>query len=174
MRMNDRMRILMGAELPSVRSDDAPPAYRAIAEEGWTVTANGACLLSVLADGYSGTSTEFGDIVHFEASVNGRAMMEYDLPAVGSERQNRLLRRSIAYACLALQAVPEGNEHPVFGYVSLSEGGLMGDTLTSNVTFCTRRPDVPPYVGRIQDYAYEALLELSGGDAEKCLSGHTV
>ncbi|MGW7789560.1 hypothetical protein [Streptomyces tricolor] len=171
--MNDRMRALVGAELPTIRPDDVPPAYLGIVEEGWIVAANGSHLLSALENGYSGSVGEFPDIVHFEASVNGRAMMDYDLPAAGPDRQSRLLRRSLAYACLALQRVPEGSEHPVLGYISFSEGGLADDTLTSHVTFCTRRPGVLPYVDRIQDYAEEALMEISKDDAVKFLGGYT-
>ncbi|GAA5705695.1 hypothetical protein Save01_06548 [Streptomyces avermitilis] len=172
MRMNEIMLSLAGAELPSVLPDDVPAAYRAIAEEGWTVDGNGAYLLSALQAGYHGsTAGEFEDIVHFEATVNGRGMMDYDLPASGPERQNRLLRRSIAYACLALQAAPAESEHPLLGYVSLSEGGLSDDTLTANVTFCTRRSGIPPYVSDIQDYSEESLLELSRDDAVNALKG---
>ncbi|WP_445684324.1 hypothetical protein [Streptomyces reticuli] len=173
MRVNDRMHRVVGAGLPSVRPDDVPPAYRAIVEEGWTVTATGARLLSALESGYNGSVDEFTDVVHVEASVNGRAMMDHDLPAAGPERLNRLLRRSLAYACLALRRVPEESEHPVLGYVSLSEGGLADDTLTSHVTFCTRRPGILPYAGQIQDHSDEALLELSRDDAAKFLGGHT-
>ncbi|MFI1361904.1 hypothetical protein [Streptomyces griseochromogenes] len=169
--MNARMLALAGAGLPSVRPDDVPPAYRALAEEGWTVDADGACLLSALRAGWSGSAAgEFGDVVHFEATVNGRAMMDHDLPADGPERRHRLLRRSVAYACLALRAAPAEGGHAVLGYVSLSEGGLSDDTPTSHVTFCTRRPDVLPYVDRIEDYSGEALLELSRDDAVELLA----
>ncbi|MFF4487175.1 hypothetical protein ACFY0F_11880 [Streptomyces sp. NPDC001544] len=172
--MNDRMLTLVGPDLPSVGPDDVPAAYRAIAAQGWTVDANDACLLSALEGGYRGSTVEeFQDIVHFEATVNGRAMMDYDLPAAGPERQDQLLRRSIAYACMVLQAVPAESEHAVLGYVSLSEGGLSDDTLTSHVTFCTRRPGVLPYVDQIQGYSEEALLELSRDDAVKVLAART-
>lgn len=131
--------------------------------------ANDAYLLSVLPRGYHGPAVEeFKDIVHFEATVNGRAM-DYDLPAAGPERQDQLLRRSVAYACTVLQAVPAESEHAVLGYVSLSEGGLSYDTLTSHVAFCTRRPEVMPYVDQIQGYSEEALLELSRDDLDALL-----
>jgi hypothetical protein len=168
--MNDRMLGLLGSELPSVHPDDVPAAYRAIAEEGWTLGGNGAYLLSALRAGYHGsTDADIEDIVHFEAAVNGRSMMDYDLPASGPERQDRLLRRSIAYACLALQAVPRECAHEILGYVSLSEGGLSDDRLTASITFCTRRPGVPPYVDDIQDYLEESLLELCRGDAVQAM-----
>ncbi|MGW2639441.1 hypothetical protein [Streptomyces sp. NPDC001348] len=173
MRMNHRMLALVGLDLPSVRPDDVPSAYRAIAAEGWTVDANDAYLLSVLLGGYHGPAVkEFQDIVHFEATVNGRAMMDYHLPA-GPERQDQLLRRSIAYACMVLQCVPAESEHAVLGYVSLSEGGLSDGILTSHVTFCTRRPGVLPYVDQIQGYSEEALLELSRDDAVEVLAART-
>ncbi|KOV90251.1 hypothetical protein [Streptomyces sp. NRRL B-3648] len=164
------MTALMGTELPHVQQNEVPLAYRAIAEGGWTVAANGAYLLTALQDGYSGSASGFEDIVHLEASVNGRAMMDYDLPSADPERGIRLLRRCIAYACLALTHVPGDSDYPVLAYVSLSEGGLEDDTLTSSVTFCTRRPVIPPYVDRIEDYTEEALLEISVDDIDRFLT----
>ncbi|MFJ9818299.1 hypothetical protein ACIRU3_24130 [Streptomyces sp. NPDC101151] len=170
MRMNGRMFGLAGADLPSVRPDDVPDAYRAITEGGWTVDGNGAYLLSALEVGYHGsTSEKFEDIIHFEATVNGRAMMDYDLPVSAPERQNRLLRRSIAYACLALRASPVESAYEILGYVSLSGGAMSDDALTASVTFCTRRPGIPPYIGNIWDYSEESLLELSKDDAVRML-----
>jgi hypothetical protein len=168
--MNDRMIGLAGTELPAFRSDDVPTAYRAIVEEGWTADGNGAYLLSALQAGYRGSAADdFEDIVHFEATVNGRGVMDYDLPPSGPQRQNILLRRSVSYACLALQAAPAESSHPIMGYISLSEGGLADDILTAHVTFCTRRPDALQYVDNIQDYSEEALIELSRDDALKAL-----
>ncbi|WP_367323548.1 hypothetical protein [Streptomyces sp. HUAS ZL42] len=131
---------------------------------------SGAHLLSALQSGYNGAALEdFADIVHFEATVNGRGMMDYDLPASGPERRDQLLRRSLAYACMALKATPEESAHPIQGYVSFSEGGLSDDSLTANITFCTSRPHVPPYVGDIRSYREEALLELTRDDAKKLM-----
>ncbi|MEU6594296.1 hypothetical protein ABZ923_34690 [Streptomyces sp. NPDC046881] len=165
------MTALMGTELPHVQRDEVPPAYRAIAEGGWTVAANGAYLLTALQDGYSGSASHFEDIVHLEASVNGRVMMDYDLPSADPERRSRLLRRCIAYACLALTYAPSDSDYPLLAYVSMSEGGLEDDTVTSSVTFCTRRPANPPYVDRIEDYTEEALLEVSVDDIDSFLTG---
>ncbi|MFI0807692.1 hypothetical protein [Streptomyces echinatus] len=163
------MTALMGNEFLHVQQNEVPPAYRAIAEGGWTVAENGAYLLTALQGGYSGSTSDFEDVVHLEASVNGRAMMDYDLPAAIPERRSRLLRRCIAYACLALSCVPSDSDYPVLAYVSLSEGGLVDDTLTSSVTFCTRRPAILPYVDRIEGYTEEALLEVSADEIDRFL-----
>jgi hypothetical protein len=169
--MNDKMFALVGTELPQVHLDDVPAAYRAIAEEGWIVGRHGAYLLAALGEGYHGFSAaQFDDIVHLEASVNGRGMMDYDLPDSGPERLYPLLRRSIAYACLVLKLAPADDEHKILGYVSLSEGGMSDDVLTAHVTFCTRRSGVPPYINNVQDYAEESLLELCRDDAVRMLN----
>ncbi|MGW7378543.1 hypothetical protein [Streptomyces sp. NPDC054794] len=96
-------------------------------------------------------------------------MTDGDLPRDGRERGVRLLRRSLSYACAALRAVPESFVWPVFGYVSLSRGGLEDDFLTANVTFCTKREGVLPYVDDIESFAHEALLEISQEDAMKLM-----
>jgi hypothetical protein len=159
-------------ESPIPRVDDVPTVYRAIAEQGWFVDESGACLLSALKAGHTGKRADaFEDVVHFEATVNGRGMMDFDLPASGPDRQRLLLRRSLAYACLALHIAPIDSPHPILGYVSLSEGGLSGNTLTANVTFCTSRPDLPPYVDDIDACSEEALLELSRADIVCLLKG---
>ncbi|MFF1764060.1 hypothetical protein [Streptomyces sp. NPDC058249] len=163
---------LIGTEPPFVREDDIPAAFRAIVAEGWIVDECGAQLLKSLRSGYSGaTCDEAGDVVHFEATVNGRGMMDYDLPQSGPDRQNQLMRRSLAYACAALQAAPANHEWPVLGYVSLSEGGLDDDLQTAHVTFCSSRPSVPRYVEDLDAYTQEALLEVSREDAAALLSG---
>lgn len=130
-----------------------------------------AQLLTALHSGYSGGGRqEFEDVIHYEATVNGRGMMDYDLPRSGPERRDTLLRRSLGYACTALQAVPEGQKWPILGYVSLSEGGLEDNILTAHVTFCSQRPELSPHVGDVDSYTHEALLELSQEDAAVMLT----
>ncbi|MFE7167090.1 hypothetical protein [Streptomyces sp. NPDC057616] len=108
MRMNAGMLDLLGGVTPSAREQDVPEPFRAVVREGWILD-GGAQLLTVLHSGYSGGgSQDFEDVVHYEATVNGRGMTDYDLPRSGTERLETLLRRSVGYACTALQAVPEG------------------------------------------------------------------
>ncbi|MFJ8195412.1 hypothetical protein [Streptomyces sp. NPDC096152] len=97
-------------------------------------------------------------------------MIDYDLPKSGAERTEVLLRRSLGYACMALVAAPGNQQWPVLAYISLSEGGLEDDFLTSNVTFCSDRPDLPRYVDDVESYTQEALLELSAADATMMLT----
>ncbi|MFJ4202505.1 hypothetical protein ACIP2Y_23165 [Streptomyces sviceus] len=156
---------LLASVEPCVREDYVPDQFRAVVQGGWTV-ADGAQLLAALYSNYSGAAlSEFGDVVHYEATVNGRGMMDYDLPHTGPERSRSLLSRSMAYACMALLAVPAGWPWPILGYVSLSEGGIGDDLLTAHVTFCSRRVGLPPYVREMELYTHEALIEISPDDA---------
>ncbi|MFF4277050.1 hypothetical protein [Streptomyces sp. NPDC001536] len=151
------------------REEDAPDQFRVVVKAGW-VTDGDAHLLTALKSGYSGAGrTEFADAVHFEAAVNGRGMMDHDLPTSGPERLTALLRRSLGYACTALRSVPPGRPWPTLAYISLSAGGLDDDVLTAHVTFCSDRPDVPPYVADVESYEQEALMELSQEDAAALL-----
>lgn len=163
MRMNASMSRLLTAVPRNAPEEDAPEAYRAIAAEGWIVDDRGAQLLKALRSGYSGhgSDEEFLDVIHLEASVNARGMMDYDLPSSGPERVALLVRRCLGYAYAALRTVPSTCEWPMLSYVSMSHGGLEDETLTASVTFCSRRPDVAPYVGELDSYVSEALLEIS-------------
>jgi hypothetical protein len=168
--MNTRMSALLGGRAPRAREEDVPEQFLAVVRGGWIVEGD-AQLLKLLRSGYSGGGTrEFEDVVQHEAAVNGRAMVDYDLPRSGTERIEMLLRRSLGYACSALAAVPEGRKWPVRGYVSLSSGGLDDEILTAYVTFCSDRPDLPRYADDLDVFAHEALLELSQDDAAGVLS----
>lgn len=160
---------LLGTVEPHAREEDVPDQFRAVTHAGWTVDGD-AQLLSALQSGYSGSGrAQFEDAVHYEATVNGRGMTDYDLPASGPERLAALLRRSLGYACTALLTVPPGSPWPTLAYISLSGGGLHDASLTAHVTFCSRRPDVPPYLGDLESYEEEALIELSQEDAATLL-----
>ncbi|MEU1330625.1 hypothetical protein [Streptomyces sp. NPDC005865] len=91
-------------------------------------------------------------------------MMDHDLPLAGPEREALLVRRCLGYAYAALRTVPSSCAWPMFGYVSLSHGGVDDGALTANVTFCSRRADVLPYVGDVDAYGDEALLEIAAVD----------
>ncbi|WOX12130.1 hypothetical protein [Streptomyces sp. N50] len=167
--MNARMSESFEAIDRTAREEDVPDPFRAIVRAGWTSEGD-ALLLSALHFGYSGTPLpEFGDVIHYEASVNGRGMMDYDIPESDPERHKTLLRRSLGYACTALLEVPGNCPWPMFGYISLSEGGLEDDLLTAHVTFCSARPGLPPYVDDMDSYKHEALLEVSQDDAKALL-----
>ncbi|MES5823849.1 hypothetical protein [Streptomyces sp. RG80] len=169
MRTNAQMSEFLRAVEIRVREEDMPDQFRAVVEAGWTLEEE-ARLLRALYSGYSGVGrAEFDDVVHFEAVVNGRGMMDYDLPDAGSERLGPLLRRSLGYACTALLSVPSDGLWPVLGYISLSEGGLNDDMLTAHVTFCSQRPDLPPYVPDVESHKQGALMEISERDAADLL-----
>lgn len=102
--------------------------------------------------------------------MNGRGMMDYDLPSSGPERSRPLLSRTFSYACTALLTVLAGWPVPILGYVSLSEGGLDDDLLTGHVTFCSLRPGLPPFVQEMESYKHEALMEISRDDAAVMLA----
>lgn len=170
MKMNASMAdLLEGAEF-HVREEDVPDQFRAVVREGWTLDGE-AQLLTALHSGYSGVGMqEFEDVIHYEATVNGRGMMDYDLPKSGPERRASLLRRSLGYACSALLAVPASQRWPALGYISLSEGGIDGDSLTAHVTFCSQRLGLPAYASDMDSYMHEALMEISQEDAAELLS----
>ncbi|MFF0064136.1 hypothetical protein ACFYRC_21775 [Streptomyces sp. NPDC005279] len=141
---------------------DVPEQFLDVVREGWTTSASGARVLSALAAASSGT---FFDVVQEEYSVNGRGMIDYDLPASGHEREEALLRRSLAYCFACLDKASEQlGSNSVMAYVSISAGGLDEDTLTANVTFCGDHPGLPSYVQDIESYREEALMELLPGD----------
>ena len=74
------MSALLEAVEHIVREVDVPDPFRAIVRAGWTSEGD-AQLLSALHSGYSGPPlSEFGDVIHYEAAVNGRGMMDYDTP----------------------------------------------------------------------------------------------
>ncbi|MEV5531429.1 hypothetical protein [Streptomyces prunicolor] len=153
------------------QEEDVPDSFRAIVRAGWT-TEGDAQLLTAPFSGFSGTPlTEFDEAIHYEATVNGRGMMDYDLPESGPERLKTLLRRSLGYACTALLAAPESHLRPVLGYISLSEGGLEDNLLTAHVTFCSARPGLPRYVDDMDSYKHEALLEVSQDDTKALSRG---
>ncbi|WP_234438958.1 hypothetical protein [Streptomyces sp. NRRL B-3229] len=157
--------LLAGFEV-DVREEHVPDQFRAVVQRGW-IEQDGAQLLAALYSNYSGAAQSgFEDVVQYEATVNGRGMMDYDLPSSGPERSGPLLNRTFSYACTALLAVPAGWPWPILAYVSLSEGGLDDDLLTAHVTFCSRRPGLPPFVQEIESYTHEALMEISRDDAK--------
>lgn len=169
MRMNARMSAYLGAAGTRWCEDDVPETFRKVVRAGWT-TDGDAYILTALASGCHGTGhAGFQDVVHYEATVNGRGMTDYDLPAAGRARLDALLRRTLAYACAALRAVPGGGRWPMLGYVSLSEGGCDDTLLTAHVTFCSDRPHLPRHVSDLDAYRQEALLEISQADATAAL-----
>ncbi|WP_307176608.1 hypothetical protein [Streptomyces africanus] len=161
---------LLGTAEPHARTEDAPEPFQAIADAGWTRDGD-AHLLTALRSGYSGAGRmDFEDVIHYEATVNGRGMTDYDLPASGAERRGTLLRRCLGYACAALRAVPDRQTRSVVGYVSLSEGGLADNLLTARVTFCSVHPGLPRYLDDMDSYTQEALLEIEQEDAAAMLA----
>jgi hypothetical protein len=169
MRVNARMSDLLGRIEPCVREEYLPDLFRGVVRGSWVVD-GGVHLLTVFSSGYSGAaSADFEDMIHYEATVNSRGMLDYDLPNSGIDRSKPLLER-LAYACMALVAVPASWPWSILGYVSLSEGGIDDDLLTAHVTFCSRRDGLPPYVKEIDSYTHEALMEISQDDAATMLA----
>ncbi|WP_371669418.1 hypothetical protein OG985_18175 [Streptomyces sp. NBC_00289] len=104
---------LLGPVAPHASEEDVPDAFRAVVRAGWTMDGD-AQLLTALRSGYSGGGrAEFHDVIHHEATVNGRGMMDHDLPASGPARLETLLRRSLGYACTGLLAVPPKMSWPM-------------------------------------------------------------
>jgi hypothetical protein len=143
-RMNSDMALLWTVDSSlALRKREVPEPLLSVLAEEWVLGYRDAQLLRALSSGYRpDDSDSFVDVVQFESAVNGRGMTDWDLPWDGRERGVRLVRRSLAYACAALRVVPESFSWPVFGYV-----------------------------GDIESYAREALLEISQEDAVRLMPG---
>ncbi|MGA5419452.1 hypothetical protein [Streptomyces lavendulocolor] len=147
-----------------LREEDIPPMFSEVKEEGWSYTPNGARVLTGLIP--ENTPTYF-DVLQEETSINGRGMIDYDLPATGTERTRILLKRCLSYsfACLN-EARKRFGDQEVKAYVSLSVGGCDDATMTAYVTFCTPNPNTAPYVRELENVQNEAIMELSLEDRD--------
>ena len=156
--------LLARTDVSGLGEDDVPAPFRDVVRQGWTTSPSGARLLAALVATTQGT---YVDVVQEEYAVNGRGMIDEDLPASGAERKAALLRRCLAYARLALLGAHERfGDAEVKGYVSLSTGGFYEDTVTAYVTFCAEHPGLPHYLGPIEGYEEEAVAELVLADFE--------
>ncbi|MFI2368410.1 hypothetical protein [Streptomyces sp. NPDC018833] len=160
MRMNRAMaEVLANVDTKDLTDADIPPMFLAISNEGWTTTPSGAYVLAALAA--SGPGGTYADLVHEEVTLNGRGMVDHDLPPKGRERVEPLVRRCLAYARRCLAGAEEVPVDPMLtAYVSVSESWTEERTVTAYVTFCRTHPGVSPYVTDPEDYRHEALLEL--------------
>ncbi|MGW7356609.1 hypothetical protein ACWGI0_08145 [Streptomyces sp. NPDC054802] len=155
--------LLADADLTGLSVRDIPPMFREVVERGWAVTGSGA---RVLVDLLPDEDRSCFDRLAEETTVNGRGMTDHDLPpGAGRERAEVLLRRSMAYigACLR-SAEKEFGDRQVRAYLSLSLGGTDDDLLTAHVTFCTPRPDTPPYIAGLEQVRDAAVAEVSVED----------
>ena len=165
MRMNrDMSRLLGDVDVSHLSVSDVPEAFTAIVAQGWREH-DGVWVLKALSEGCSGDASLFTDAVHAETTVNGRGMIDYDLPVGRVDRRVPLMQRSLAYACAAIRSVGELPESPaIMAYVTVSERADESGLESSHVTFCASRQDVPPYVPDVGEYKEGALLELSPDD----------
>ncbi|PWK74619.1 hypothetical protein BCL76_101353 [Streptomyces sp. CG 926] len=165
MKTNEKMARML-AEYPAeeLTDRDVPPMFREVAAEGWSYTPNGARVLFGLVPEF--TSSYF-DVLQEETSINGRGMIDHDLPPAESERTGPLLRRCLAYAfsCL-VEAERKFGDREVRSYVILSMGGVDDDLLTATVTFCTHDPNVDPYIRDVEGVQDAAVAELTLDDRE--------
>ncbi|MER6444619.1 hypothetical protein [Streptomyces venezuelae] len=163
MKRNDRMARLL-AEFPAgeLTDDDVPPVFREVVAGGWSYTPNGARVLNGLVPESAGS---YFDLLQEETSINGRGMIDYDLPVAESERTGPLLRRCLAYAFACLvEAEREFGDQDVRSYLVLSLGGADDDLLTATVTFCTHHPNVAPYIRDIENVRDAAVAEIALSD----------
>lgn len=163
MRSNGRMReILWATDVGELNDQDAPPLFREVAGQGWSVTASGGRVLTGLRPETPGA---YVDRLAEETTVNGRGMTDYDLPAAPHERTPLLVRRCLAYVCACLRAAQEEfGDTEVRAYVSLSFADTDEGLLTSNITFCTPLPDVRPYNADLESVTDAAVAEISVED----------
>jgi len=96
MRVIIRMSDLLGGVELCVREERVPDQFRAVVQGGWTVE-NGAQLLTALYSNYSGAEqSDFGDVIHYEATVNGRGKCGFC-----SRRVSSWIRSVRVKACVA-------------------------------------------------------------------------
>ncbi|MCX4716969.1 hypothetical protein [Streptomyces virginiae] len=165
MRTNEKMtRMLAEYPVSELTDRDIPPMFHEVAVEGWSYTPNGARVLTGLVPELAGS---YVDVLQEETSINGRGMIDYDLPAAESDRTGPLLRRCLAYvfACL-VEAERKFGDQEVRSYVILSLGGEDDDLLTATVTFCTHNPDALPYIRDVENVQDAAVAELALNDRE--------
>jgi hypothetical protein len=165
MRTNDAMtRLLEQVDISELTLEDIPQAFREILEQGWQEV-NGLWLLKALHEGYVGDADGFTGSVEAEATLNGRGMIDYDLPDETPQRLTTLVRRSFAYAGAGTLSAERVAGNPgVVAYVSVSEGDDGSGLHSANVTFCVPRENEPGYVSDFDSYEREALAELRGDD----------
>ncbi|MGW7351787.1 hypothetical protein [Streptomyces sp. NPDC054784] len=150
-----------------VSDEDIPHGHRETFAEGWTQNEDGALLVTSLWNSYFG-DLENNDPVHTESTVNGRAMMDHDLPNDARERLETLLRRSVSYACAGIRSSLEVAAEPtVRAYISVSESAEEHPRLTAHVTFCTHRANSIPYIEDIESFTQEGILELGHDDLSR-------
>lgn len=163
MRSNAEMRALLReTDTTGLGPGDIPPGFREVVARGWSLTpAGGRVLTALVLVGLPGRLDRLAE----EATVNGRGMTDYDLPAATEERTPLLVRRCLAYVSACLYGAQEYfGDAAVRAYVSCSHADTPQALLTSNVTFCTPRPDVLPYISGLESVKGAAVAEFSVGD----------
>ncbi|GAA3064902.1 hypothetical protein [Actinokineospora globicatena] len=160
MRCNDAMRALLAdVDLAGVSEADLPAGWmRTAAGLGWTVEADGAVVATALRATYSGLRSGFSDLVGYEGAVNGRSVVDYDLPE-GADRLNLLVRRSWAYVTGMLAAAR--GVGAVVGFVGVGTSATEQPFWEAHVTFWVERVGVEGYFGLSSG---EAGLVLGVGD----------
>lgn len=169
--MNAAMaRLLDRIDISGITESEIPGLFREVLDGGWTIDPTGAMLLRRLKESYNGEPA-FVDPVHKETTINGRGMIDYDLPIIAAEREEKLLRRCIAYACAAIRVARDVRQSPeTLSYITMSVSSGGEKLLTANVTFCGDYNDFPSYIANIDDYRNEALMEISLADLDHCWS----
>ncbi|MFG2737371.1 hypothetical protein ACGFX7_21450 [Streptomyces harbinensis] len=167
MRTTDPMRrILTDIDLGKLDGGDVSAAHQQVVEEGWTKTDEGALLLHGLLEQYSGNLHAFHDVLALEAAVNGRGVVDWDLPMEDARRRQPLVRRAFAFAYAALARAREQG-FAVLAYVSVSRADTDEAPLTAHVTWCGVHPELPPYLADPAS-AREAVAEIGHADLPPC------
>ncbi|MFI6015383.1 hypothetical protein ACIBAG_42605 [Streptomyces sp. NPDC051243] len=152
-------KLLTEFPISSLGDEDIPAMFLEVKRAGWSYTPNGARVLTALIPEVTYT---YFDVLQEEASINGRGIVDCDMPTAEPERTALLLRRCLSYAFGALcEASKYFGDQEVMAYISLSLGGVNDDTMTANVTFCTKNPNVAPYIRDLEQVQNEAIVELS-------------
>ncbi|GLZ42888.1 hypothetical protein [Actinokineospora sp. NBRC 105648] len=164
MRCTDAMRVLLGTvDLASVGLSDVPPGWMADAvRQGWTVEPDGAVVATALRASYAGHRSAFSDRTDYEAAVNGRGMVDYDIPLDHQDRRTIVVRRSWAY--LTSMLAPAHGTALVTGQVSIGLSRTENPFWEAHVTFWTDRDDEPPYYNLDTVPQEDAVLQMRADD----------
>ncbi|WP_259453674.1 hypothetical protein [Streptomyces ginkgonis] len=154
--------MLTGIDLGELDSGDLSAAHRQVIEDGWTKTDDGALLLRGLLERYAGDLHAFHDVVALESAVNGRGVVDWDLPMDDARRRQPLVRRAFAFAYAALARAREQG-FAVLACVSISRADTDEAPLTAHVTMCGVHPELPPYLADPAS-ATEAVAEIGHAD----------
>jgi hypothetical protein len=145
--------------------NDVPSRCREVVAEGWIRDAEGAVLLCALLRSYHGRRSAFIDVRSYEAAVNGRAVPDMDLPVMGPQRVEMLIRRSYFFACGALSQLRKMADPPqVTAFIVINRTDTEDPVYVGTVTFWARHEGEKPYFELSDNDPDDAMMSIESAD----------